>query len=575
MVESVGKRPAPGVTTWDVRWTFWGSLALAVLGVPLAWRVLHSVAALDKLHIFFHQFVVHDLPGSLLSAGILLAAMLTFRRQLIPLHALEYLDRYRRIVAVGLVGGLAIGTLTLYHNHPLTLDEFSQLFQAKIFAEGRICADYPPQIMHRLLPVTGNFFRASKATGQVINTYWPGFAMLEAPFVLIRAPWLLNPLLTAGSLLLIRRLAERLYPDTNAPAWAMLFALASPAFIVNGISYHAMPAQLFLNLIFTLLVLEPTPRRLFAAGLVGSLALLQKVPIPHIYYALPWVVWLLRHRGRWRRLAWLAGGYAPLSLFIGLGWAALRADFPTDGAAFYEQPWRVLVFFSESDVLSIVHARTLGFLKLAAWAMPGLVVLAILGTRRGWKDARIRVVAISALVAIFGYWLWQPTQGHGWGYRYFHGAWATLPLLACGAVARRRADTRGSDTPLAALAATLAVLSLVLLNPLRLYQVDAWMKGHLAQRPRLEPGQTQVCFIRVHEGYYMVDLVQNDPFLRQQTLFVKSPDIAFERPFIERHFPQAVPRSDAPDEPVWLIEDPIPRQGCPWVDWSAEMRIDP
>lgn len=575
MTESVGKRRVCAVATWDVRLTLWGSLAPAVLAVSLAWRVLHSVAALDKLHIFFHQFVVHDLPGSLLSAGILLTAMLVFRRRRVPLHALDYLDRFSRVIAVGLAGALAIGALTAYHNHPLTLDEFSQLFQAKVFAVGRICAEYPPQITHRLLPITGNYFRASKATGQVINTYWPGFAMLEVPFVLIRAPWLLNPLLTAGSLLLIRRLAERLYPDTNAPAWAMLFALASPAFIVNGISYHAMPAQLFLNLIFTLLILEPTPRRLFMAGLVGSLALVQKVPIPHIYYAVVWVVWLLGDRGRWRRLVCLAGGYAPLCLLIGLGWSVLRAGFSAEGGAFYEKPWQLLVFFSENDILSIMHARTLGLLKLAAWAMPGLVVLAILGTRCGWKDTRVRALAISALVTIFGYWLWQPTQGHGWGYRYFHGAWAALPLLACGAVARRRADRGGSDRPLVALAATLAVLSFVLLNPLRLYQVNAWMNGHLAQRPRLEPGQTQICFIRVHEGYYMVDLVQNDPFLRQQTLFIKSPDIAFERPFIERHFPHAVPRSDAPDEPVWLIEAPITGQGCPSVDWSAEMRIDP
>lgn len=128
---------------------------------------------------------------------------------------------------------------------------------------------------------------------------------------------------------------------------------------------------------------------------------------------------------------------------------------------------------------------------------------------------------------------------------------------------------------MARLAMTLAVLSLVLLNGLRLHQVDAWMKGHLAQRPQLDSQQTQVCFIRVREGYYTIDLVQNDPFLRQQTLFVKSFDVEGERPLIEKHFPRAVPRSDAPDEPVWLIKDPSTDEGDCSVDWRAEMRGGP
>ena len=92
-------------------------------------------------------------------------------------------------------------------------------------------------------------------------------------------------------------------------------------------------------------------------------------------------------------------------------------------------------------------------LKLTVWAVPGLVILAIIGARRGWKDTRIKVLTFSALLTFFGYFLFEATQGHGWGYRHFHGAWGTLPLLACGLVAVKKSDSSKKFGPLACAAA--------------------------------------------------------------------------------------------------------------------------
>ena len=546
------------MTATDVRIILCASLVLAIVGVVGAFRILQQSPSVYELHIFFHQFVVHDLAGSLLCGFLLILAMLPFRRSLMPARILDLLDERRWAVAAVLAGLLAVGTLTVYHNHPLCVDEFAQLFQAKIFAAGKIWAEYPPELLDRLLPFTSGFFAPSQETGHVISGYWPGYSLLQTPFVLIGAPWLLNPLLGAGTLLLIRHIAAKLYPDTNAPSWAMLFAIASPAFIVNCISYYSLPAQLFLNLLFTILILEISPRRLLAAGFIGSFALLQKNPVSHIFYALPWIVWILARRGGWRSLIWLVIGYLPLSLFLGFGWAILRIHFiaqgGTGGKSIYEEPWRWLAIFSARDILSVLTWRGLAFLKLSVWALPGLIVLAVIGARRGWRDARIRVLAISALLTFFGYFLFKATQGHGWGYRHFHGAWGTLPLLACGLVATKKADKSTEFTPLANVAGTLVVLSIVLLNGLRLYQVDAFIDRHLGQLPPLDPDRPQICFIRPEEGYYSIDLVQNDPFLRQKTIFIKSLDQEDEKQFIAEVYSGAVPRSDAPDETVWYID---------------------
>jgi hypothetical protein len=294
-----------------------------------------------------------------------------------------------------------------------------------------------------------------------------------------------------------------------------------------------------------------------AAGLVGSLALLQTNPVPHVFYALPWIVWIGARRGGWRSLIWLAVGYLPLSVFLGLGWVALRVHFTAQGAVesktFWEEVRKLSSQAIARDFLFVAYVRGLAFLKLAAWAVPGLAIVAAIGARRAWADARVRVLAISALLTFFGYFLFRPDQGHGWGYRYFHGAWGTLPLLACSLVAARKAGESKEFTPLARAAGTLAVLSFVLLNGLRLYQVDAFIDRHLSQLPPLDPDRAQICFIRPEEGYYSIDLVQNDPFLRQKTLFIKSFGPEDEEQFIVQRYPDAVPRGDAPDERVWYI----------------------
>jgi len=548
------------MTTRDTRMILGVSLVLAVMGVVAALRIRGLVSSIFELPIFFHQFVVHDLPGSALCAILLLAALLSLSHSLLPAKALELLDRYRWFVAAVLTGLLAVGTLTVYHNYPLCVDEFAQLFQARIFAAGKIWAQYPPDLVDRLLSFTDLLFTPSRVTGRVISSYWPGFSLLETPFVLMGAPWLLNPLLGAGTLLLIRHIAAKLYPDSDAPSWAMLFALASPAFVVQSISYCAMSAQLFLNLLFTALVLNTTPRRLVLAGLVGSLALLHKNPVPHIFYALPWIVWIGARRGRWRSLIWLAIGYLPLSVLFGIGWAALRFHFRMEGEAggktAWEAPWYMLSIFSIGDLLWVLVCRTLAFLKLSAWAVPGLAIMAAIGAKRAWADVRLRALAISAILTFLGYLIFLPDQGHGWGYRYFHSAWGTLPLLACALVATKKATGPKQFNPLACAAGTLAVSSLVLLNGLRLLQVDAFVQRHLSQLPALDRNRAQVCFVRPDEGYYSIDLVRNDPFLREKTVFVRSSGPEDEKRFIAEFYPGAVPRSADPGEAVWYLQQP-------------------
>src|SRR5207248_116197 len=105
-------------------------------------------------------------------------------------------------------------------------------------------------------------------------------------------------------------------------------------------------------------------------------------------------------------------------------------------------------------------------------------------------------------------------QGHGWGYRYLHSAWFVLPVLASLALLKK---DDGKDE-LRSMVCWAAVLSLLLANGLRLIQVDTFITQQRQQVPPLarpaEPGRAEIVFVDIRKGFYALDQVQNDPFLR-------------------------------------------------------------
>jgi hypothetical protein len=561
------------------RWLVVPGLAIAVAGAggALAVRATRSLPA----DIFYQLFVEHDLAAAVLYAVSILAAAAVARRVAAERvdRAVEALGAHPWPVVLAAVAGLSAAALTVYHNHPLALDEYSQYFQAEVFAAGQVFVEYPDELVFRLIPrqFVGPFFEAQ--TGRVISSYWPGFPLLLAPFVKAGIPWLLNPLLAGGSLLLLARIARRLLPGTAAPGWAVLFALASPQFTVNAISYYAMGAHLFLNLAFVALLLTPSSLRLFLAGLAGSLALVLHQPLPHAAFAIPWIVWLALVRdagagrggpGRLGRLFFLFLGYLPLGLLLGVGWYLLLWQIPLApaDAAVGEASGRVASGFLSRALtnlgiaglpqLDVLSYRAIEYLKLFLWAVPGLPVLAALGAWRNRRVAGLRLLGWAAVSSLAAFFFVPFPQGHGWGYRYFHQAWGAVPLLAAALVVSagraRAAWTR--------VMGTLAVLSLVAGTALRFIQVDGFIDRHLGQLPTLAEGRRQVCFLATQWGYYRADLVQNDPLLRDPVVILVSFGRQRDAELMRRMEPAARPIFDNGLDTVWLVE-PGPETGDP------------
>ncbi|HXT19618.1 MAG TPA: hypothetical protein VN923_02600, partial [Thermoanaerobaculia bacterium] len=359
---------------------------------------------------------------------------------------------------------------------------------------------------------------------------------------------------------------------------------------VNAISFYPLTAHLTLNLLWMALLVEAradepalafaanerdrdgtervappgspamltaTPRRLLAAGVVGSLALVLHNPVPHAVFAVPWLPALLRRRG-WRALAWLVLGYLPISLTLGLGWLPVRQSLTTTAAAVAGAPAQadsgvvaqVAALAARAFVLPSaeqLYTRVLALVELVTWAAPFLPLLALFGWLAARRGSPLRLLAISAVATLVLYVFVPFDQGHGWGYRYFHAAWAALPLLAAAALVQPRA-ARWRAPVLAA-----ALLAIPLANGLRAEQVHSFIAEQRARLPPVPAAGRHLCFVSLAGGAYRVDLLQNDPFLRDRVVYLASAGFARDAELVARRFPGAALMLRRGDDSVWRL----------------------
>lgn len=516
-----------------------------------------------RIYIFHYLLREQDLAGSVLVIAIALAALLPRGRS----GALEFVDWLARhpwgVAAASFVFICTAASVAAY-NHPLAGDEHLALFMSRAFAAGRLTGELPPELVFRLVPefYQWRWLIVDEATGRVASIYWPGFSLLLAPFSLIGAPWACNPLLAALSLVLIARIATRLSGVPQAGGWAMLFALGSPGFIGMAMSYFSMTAHLFVNALFVWLMLERTPRRLVLAGLAGSFALVLSNPVPHLLFAAPWVISVARSADARRNLMRLAAGYAPLALLLGLGWwlflRELQGRTPMSMHASDDEPLYRLVNLAWSMFLELwkvfglwegaIGSRLLEQARLWSWSVPGLPLIALAGWWL-WREIReARLLALSLLFTLLGYLLVIFDQGSGWGARYVHPALSALLVLAALAMVR-------VTTPaLPSYVVRVALLSLVFLNALRLFQIDLFMREQLEVRPPFEKGVRQIVFIPPNPVYYSQDFLQNDPFLREPVIFMASRGLVRDAEIIRRRYPGARLVYDQLNGQVWRLD---------------------
>jgi len=508
--------------------------------------LLHFADVAAFTDIFRYLLKAHDLHGNyLLLAIALLAFALRERPQALVL--VRFCAERPWTVAAAVFPCLCAIALIAYHAYPLSMDEYSTLFQAKAFAAGHVDGRLPPDLIDRLVlrPFQGMFLIPSHAAGEVASGYWPGYAALVAPFAWLGVPWAANPLIAALTIPSLHRLARTLSSSGEAAGWAVLLMIASPVFIVTSSSYYSMPAHLLCDLWYGALLIRPTPRRAFVAGLIGSVALVLHVPVRHILFAFPFIAWLVLSVRSWRTLAALFAGYLPLCAAVGIGWQMHLAELRGgEGLPALQQLPHVFALS--------VEARLAGLTKLWTWGALGLVPLAALGWWITRSRSEVRPFAASLATTFFAYMAFGGDQGHGWGNRALYSAWFVVPLLAGIALA----EWQGlAVAQLQRFSAWGAALCLVAANALRVLQADTFIETHLRQVPPLAhaptPGADEIVLVRLGRGFYTQDMIQNDPFLRGRIVMAMGNRQAAEA-LMARRFPRHQKSAEGEWGELWI-----------------------
>jgi len=505
--------------------------------------------------IFYRLFFFNDFTNSLAMLIVLVLALLLPPVRRVCERLAEWAGNHSVYACVIAFTVLTIGARFIYLAHPFSVDEYAPLMQSTAFAQGSLSAHYPPELLDFIVPTRFQAYLilVNPQSGQAMSSYWPGLALLMTPFTFLHVPWMFNPAISVLGLWLIGDLAVRSCGNERCRGWAMLAAFASPQFTVNAMSYYAMPGLLSLNLLFLWLLLQPGRRHAVCAGAVGSIALVMHNPVPHTLMAIPCVIWLLMNRQRLPRFAWLAVGYAPLTLLLALGWPILtsalgmaRSGDEAAQAGFVAE-WlnrlRGIFVLPSSEILT---ARWYATWKTWLWACPGLLLVPFLPRKR---DVILKLL-LSAFVLTFAfyYFLVPFDQGHGWGYRYIHSAWGLLPVAM--GVWMGTGNLKLKNWGAVIIAAGF------LATPVFLYQTRSTIDTFLSQRFNPPKEGNWIVFVTYRPEMYTADLVQNLPG-KGRVVYMLSQGEEQDRKLMRARTPHAVEIAHDQRGSMWLTLDDI------------------
>jgi hypothetical protein len=346
---------------------------------------------------------------------------------------------YRSLVVVAVATSLALalfsGTM-LFDRSPHILDAVSYYFQGKVLAAGALAAP---------APAVGGAFPTPFTVvhdGLWFSQYPPGVPVLLAVGFLVGLPWLVEPLLAAGSVLLVYLAGRSQYGRGTALIAALLMA-GSPFLGLLAGSYMSHVPTTFFAAGFlyaaTRYLQRPGPLwAAFAASALGATFLCRETAA--LLWGLPMALFLLlgirrKGVGGWPRDLAVAGGClslfgvlyllynwgltgSPLLMPRGLFFGGDRFGFG-EGVGFYGEHTLAAGLMNAEEQLTSLAICLFGWPFFFALAIPMLPFLT--GRANRWDRLHGAVIALFVLTFV-GYFY----HGIVMGPRYY---FETLPCL--------------------------------------------------------------------------------------------------------------------------------------------------
>ncbi|HEX8919409.1 MAG TPA: hypothetical protein VF898_12965, partial [Chloroflexota bacterium] len=434
----------------DAGWFEWNH---GQVGHRLAGRTLTRLQSLPMLQrtlrLLLTSFLVAQILVALLlatfGAGLALARISRRMARPLSLRYTRTLPLSRVADAAGLLLAIAGGGAALliadqiFDRVPHGVDAVAYLFQARVFALQRLYVPAPalPRFfgeMH-LLVYHGHWFTHDT----------PGWPLLLAAGVAMGVPWLVNPMLAAGTMLLLYLTGREVYGRPTALI-ATALLLTSPFFLFLGGSYMSHTLTLFCLMGFTYTLIhwqcgqdrksregsEPGPcrRLLFLAGVFLGMAFITR-QMDTVAFALPFALLVVRRTRA--GLALLLGAIGPILFMFFYNWelsGRLRINLytmqwtwdhpgfgPNVGPSGFT-PAQGL--WNTSYRLEMLHAHLFGWPFYTALALA--MVPFVIGHANRW-DGLFGASAVCVMTAYVFFW-WP---GISYGPRYWS---ATIPAFA-------------------------------------------------------------------------------------------------------------------------------------------------
>jgi hypothetical protein len=484
---------------------------------------LRTSEAADSLLLFIAQ----DRIFSPIFAGLLF--ILFFLKDMRPIvsdGAVSWITRWSVPLTCLMAFLLSWAAATfIHHSFDMSLDEFMSSFQARIFLQGKLLADLPPEDFANsqfLQP----FFVYRDATHHLwASHYRPVFAAFRALFGFFGAGGLLNPALAALAVWAIIDIAKRLFPDVaEAPLLAALLLLVSPQFLMTAASGFAFTAHLALNLAWLSLFLRGSLRAHWLAAAIGCLAIgLHQVHF-HLLFAAPFLLALLA--GCFGRRAailpyiisysvalplWVTWPEIAVWLQTGDSSVLPRSVADVDYLRNYLTQWSP----SAEDLLKDNLTSTVtNIYRYVLWLSPVVLPLSIIAVIKHRSIGLVPLLCgLSLLLSVVATHVLMPNQVHAWGTRYYHPVLGCTLLLAVAGYCALKRSTQ--DQALHRGIWVIAIASAVVLLPWRAAQVEAKVGPRAAVQSAIEAIDADYVLIEP-KLWFAADYIRNDPFLRNR-----------------------------------------------------------
>lgn len=456
---------------------------------------------------------------------------------LVPLVGrIRALDGLRRLSGWGAVGLAVAGTAAIagvgaylvMHGHPLAMDEYLAVKQAKTLVGGSVLAPIDPawsEWVVSLQPILMSVDRGHQVWGP---HYRPMNGAWLALFQLVGLWPLTHAVTAAGSVLATAVVAGRALPRQPwAPVVGAVLLATSTQLLITAMTAYSMTPHLLLSLVWLLVWWRDDALGYLGACAVAFVAIGLHQVVVHPAMAAPFVVHLLLRR-RWALFIGISAWYLA-SLGFWMVWRDLLVlGMPTTGEPALSESGHLVDMFIHlianhgvSDLLS----WTTNFYRLVSWQNAALLPLAVMGLLAlRTAPLRVQLLAWSVLTSLLPYVLLMPGQGHGWGYRYLHSVLGHLVIIGLwGAVVWRQIT--GDRWPLwrrgliaLGAASTLAI-------PLRMVQAEAFIRPWAQASQWLAQVPHDALLLESRGVWFGVDLVRNDPFLRQGPVMVSAANL--------------------------------------------------